>query len=141
MTHLSEDELLRHALDAHASATERSSALSHLEQCAECRARLSAIDDDVSVIAGVSPRRSVVRVTIPRPVRLTWSSLLQAAALVILGIAIGYSVSATRATPPAPVAPAYVSLNPIPDSLRGIAASDATATPEVYLPTRSHTGQ
>jgi len=132
MSHLSEDDLLRHALDAYETESERQTTMAHLETCDACRARLADTETDIGVIAGVRPQRRVLQLPAPRPSRINVYSLLRAAALVILGIALGYGISNRTRPESVQITPAYVSLEPPADSLRRYAASDATEIPAGY---------
>jgi hypothetical protein len=132
MNHLSEDDLLRHALEAYESDDERQRTTAHLETCDDCRVRLAAVEDDVGVIAGVRPQRRVLQLPAPRHPGLNVYSLLRAAALVILGVALGYGLSNRTPTETIQITSAYVTLSPPADSLRRYAASDATEVPVHY---------
>lgn len=132
MNHLSEDDLLRHALEAYEREDESQIALVHLETCAECRARLADIERDIGVVAGVRPQRRVLQLPSPRPSRMSVYSFLRAAALVILGVALGYGLSNRNRPESVQVTSAYVSLSPPADSLRRYVASDATEVPARY---------
>lgn len=132
MNHLSEDNLLRHALEAYESDDERQHITAHLETCDDCRTRLAVIEDDVGVIAGVRPQRRVLQLPAPRHSRINVYSLLRAAALVILGVALGYGLSNRTRSETVQITSAYVTLSPPADSLRRYAASDATEVPDHY---------
>ena len=93
MNHLSDDHLLRHALEAYERDDERVATTGHLAACSECRRRLEDVQADIGVIAGVQPRRRVLQVPGPRLRYTVMYSVLRAAALIIFGIVLGYGTS------------------------------------------------
>jgi hypothetical protein len=132
MNHPTEDDLLRHALEAYESDSERTKTTTHLQECTDCRARLAGIRSDIGVIAGVRPRRRILQLPTPRQAHLSVYALVRSAALVILGVALGYGLSSQNRREPVQVSSAYVTLAPPADSLRRYAAADATEVPAPY---------
>ena len=132
MTHIAEDNLLRYALDACDSDRESAEVAAHLEDCAECRARLATLNNDIAVIGGVRPNRRALTLPNRRSISRVMPALLRAAALVVLGVVIGYSASHTLRQEPALVAPAYMTVSPPTDPPGRYAVSDATGIPTGY---------
>jgi anti-sigma factor RsiW len=152
MTHNSEDELLGYALEAIASDEERASIAAHLAVCSECRMRLKNLRKDIEIIGGVGPRQRVLRIPSPRPRALgipglrphiRWTptprpreavthTILRTAALIVLGILVGFGASRGVHREPEFVSSAYVTLSPPTDSLTGYTVSDATDIPVHY---------
>jgi len=132
MIHPSEDDLLRHALDAHETEDDHARIERHVDDCPECRARIDAVNADIGVIASVRPQRRVLQLPVTRRPRVNVYAILRAAALVILGISLGYGWSNRNRPEAVEVTSAYVTLAPPADSLRRYAVSDATEVPSHY---------
>jgi hypothetical protein len=117
------------ALDVISCDADRADIRRHLDACPECRARLQKLLGDIDVIGGIRPRTALLS----RPGRVSQHRLvypiLRAAALIIIGIAVGFGMSNLADRQPACISAAYVALSPPADSIRGYAVSDATGIP------------
>jgi len=145
MTHFTEDEFLGYALRT-LSEEELCSIASHLEACSQCRLLFEKMEDEIEVLAGVKPDVSSLPPPLPRPSRRldghgpSLSSLRQAfshsalriAALIALGILVGFGVSKKMSREPEFFSPAYVTLSPPSDSLVPYTVSDGTSVSPVY---------
>ncbi len=132
MKHRDEDELLAFALDVVASEEERGGMAEHLEVCQECRARLEDIKADVGTIAGVRPTCSVSQAPGSLPRTASANSILRAAALVAVGVIVGFGAASRFNREPVFVSPAYVETSSREVPAGASAASDATAIPDAY---------
>ena len=129
MSHFNDDQLLEFALETGADQAGRAEIEKHLTVCDECRGRLNEIEKDIRTIGGIRPLSPVLRIPRIRPRAGLVYSALRAAALVILGIALGFGASRLIDRRPAEVSPAYVTLSPPPDSMIGYVVADATSIP------------
>jgi len=144
MTHKNEDELLAFALEVVPTEKERAGIAKHLETCSECRAHLESIRKDIGVIAGVRPSTAVLPALEGRPSvsaartgegrahRLPGYALLRAAALVAVGIVVGFGAGSRVSREPVFVSSAYVETSPTTAPSEGTAVSDATGVPDAY---------
>lgn len=104
MTHLSEDELLQHALDLEDDLVRRAEAAAHITSCRPCAEQLERIRGDLTIISGIRPTghpQLLPQRFSPHSVRL----MLGAAALVVLSFAAGYLTSGLVERRPASVVP------------------------------------
>lgn len=132
MSHFNDDELLEYALETGADQAGRAEIAKHVAACPRCHARLEELRKDIGIIGGVRPLPPVLRIPrMPSRSNLTYR-LLKAAALVILGIALGFGGSRLIDRQPAVVTPAYTALSPPPDSVSSYAVADATGLPANY---------
>jgi len=122
--HIDEDRLLEYALDIIEEQIEISEIEDHLRECRDCRERFEKIKNDMEVIGGLEIRRGSTRSTGSGGSRKLILAVLKAAALLIIGIGIGWSFSGGESRETVYITPCYVSLNP-PDNMNGIAVSDA----------------
>ncbi|MBN1505013.1 MAG: zf-HC2 domain-containing protein [Candidatus Eisenbacteria bacterium] len=145
MTHRTEDELLAYALEVVESEEERAAIATHLETCPECRGRLESIRADIEAIAGVRPSRLAAGILDRRPrVQVVRAGLggvrgfplrawLRAAALIVIGLVVGFGVGSRVEREPVFISPAYMEASPPAVAASGAAVSDATAvTPGYY---------
>jgi hypothetical protein len=132
MTHNSEDELLGYALEVIASDEERATIAAHLAVCSECRMRLDNLRKDIETIGGVRPRQPVLRIPNPRPREVVTYTILRTAALIVVGILVGFGASKGVHHEPEFMSSGYVTLLPPTDSLRACTVSDATEIPLHY---------
>jgi hypothetical protein len=132
MTHNSEDELLRYALEVIANEEERASMAAHLTVCSECRVRLEDLRKDIQIVGGVRPRRRVLLIPNSRPREVVAYTILRTAALIILGSLVGFGASKGVHRELEFVSSGYVTLSPPTDSLTPYAVSDATDVPAHY---------
>jgi len=142
MTHKNEDELLVYALDVVATEEERVATAEHLEACPECRARLESIRADLGTIAGVRPSSSAAKVLEWHPSadwlsargahRFPGYALLRAAALIAVGVFVGFGTANRIHREPVFISPAYVEVSEPPSPAGASAVSDATDIPAEY---------
>jgi anti-sigma factor RsiW len=144
MTHKNEDELLAFALDVVAAEKERAGIAAHLECCPECLARMESIRADIGTIAGVRPcssaaaalekrpHASAARASARGPHQFPGYALLRAAALVAVGVIVGFGAGSRAHREPVFVSPAYVEASAPAASTEASAVSDATDIPAEY---------
>ncbi len=126
MNHLNEDLLLKYALELVEGKKEQGDIESHLSACSECRALLRELHSDMDVIGSVRSHRARLDLPVRKSGRNIRYSIIRAAAFIILGIAIGYGGANLEFREKVSVTPSYVTPAPAPDSLIGLAVSDAT---------------
>jgi hypothetical protein len=126
MHHINEDSLLKYALDIIDDDEEHSEIESHLATCPKCRGRLDIIRSDLDIIGNIEPSRTRLDLPVKRQRPNILYPLLRAAALIIFGIVIGYGAANLQKGEKVSVSPSYAILAPAPDSLAGVAVSDAT---------------
>ena len=124
--HINDDKLLQYALEISPTDKERAVIAEHLAICSECRSRLEELRRDIEIIGGIQPRRQELRMPGPRPRHNFAHPIIRAAALFILGIAVGFVASNWIQREPAYISPAYLTLSPPPDSVSTYVVSDAT---------------
>jgi len=126
MTHPTEDALLSFALEVIEDPSAQEAIAAHLAGCPECAAHWSRLQRELGIIGGLRPRgrRLAMPGTQPRPARAM--VLLRAAALLVVGFALGLGAAERAHRAPAFVAPAYMTLAPPPDSLRPYAVAEGT---------------
>lgn len=134
MNHISEDAILEYALEV-CDETARAAVSDHLAQCSACRERLAATMADLEIIRGLRPRRAPVKLPRRFARRRIFYRTARAAALIVLGIGIGYMGSSRVHQGAACVSPAYIATAPPADPIRAFAASDATEVPDYYYQT------
>jgi len=124
--HITEDKLLEYALEITDDNVDQAEIEGHLDACQSCRSRLKELRHDIDVIGSIRPPRPVA--SIPGVSR--WNDavyrLLRVAALIVVGLAVGFSASAWLEDEPARVASRYLTLSSPADSVSRYAASDAT---------------
>ncbi len=124
--HISEDKLLEYALEIVEDDIERDKIEEHLEACQSCRSRLNEVENDIDVISSVRPHRPVAATPVGPRWRHAVYPLLRAAALIVIGLGMGFGASAWLGDKPARVVSQYVTLSSPADSVSRYAASDAT---------------
>ncbi len=124
--HISEDKLLEYALEITENDNERAKIEGHLEICQSCRSRLKELQNDIDIISSIRPHRPVAATSKDSRWHNVVFSLLRAAALIVIGLAMGYGTSVWLEDEPARVASQYVTLSSPADSISRYAASDAT---------------
>ncbi|MDM7917253.1 MAG: hypothetical protein QUU85_18595 [Candidatus Eisenbacteria bacterium] len=127
MTHPSEDILLGFALETIDDPSESAAVASHLAGCRRCSDLLAGIRRDLAILGGLEPRGRVLGRPLVRRRLVPAIGLLQAAALLTIGFALGLGAAARSHREQAWVSPAYLSVSPPADSLRLLAVPDATA--------------
>jgi hypothetical protein len=132
MSHFNDDELLEYALETGADQAGRVEIDKHLTVCEECRRRLEEIEKDIRAIGDIQPSSPVLRIPRMRPRAGLVYRALRAAALVILGIALGFSGSRMIDRRPAVVSPAYITFSAPPDSMISYVVADATSVPSEF---------
>jgi anti-sigma factor RsiW len=132
MNHFNDDELLEYALETGADQSVRAEIARHVAACPECRARFEELREDMGIIGGIRPIPPVSRIPRMRMRSSLVYSILRAAALVILGIALGFGGSRMIDRQPAVVTPAYTALSPPPDSVSSYVVADATGLPTSF---------
>ncbi|MCX5800135.1 MAG: hypothetical protein NTX17_01925 [Candidatus Eisenbacteria bacterium] len=132
MTHNSEDQLLGYALEVIAGDEERAGIAAHLAVCSECSTRLEALRKDIEIIGGARPRQRDLRIPSPRPREAVTYSILRTAALIVLGILVGFGASKRVHREPEFLSSSYITLSPPTDSIRTYTVSDATEIPAHY---------
>jgi hypothetical protein len=132
MSHIDEDKLLGYVLEVIERQSERDEIAEHLAGCAECRARLEEIRGDVELIGNVRPYGQVLRISNPRAQRWGVYPVLRAAAMIVLGIFVGFGASSLVHHRPTEVVPPYAVLSPPADCSSGCAATDVTDVPPQY---------
>jgi hypothetical protein len=126
MNHINEDTLLKYVLEIIDDEHEYSDIKYHLTTCAECRTRLEKIQSDLDIIGDIKPAGSDIDLPVRQKRQNIFYPILRAAALIIFGIVIGYGAANLRKPDNVSVTPSYAILSPAPDSLVGVAVSDAT---------------
>jgi hypothetical protein len=126
MKHIDDDALLGHALDTIDDDAARNLIVDHLADCPECRQKLDEIRDDINIIGNINPTSVRIGTPFVKAKSRIVVSLIRAAAFIAIGFVGGMTAARWTVNSPATVAPLYADLTPIPDSLSGTAAPDAT---------------
>lgn len=132
MSHVDEDRLLAYVLEVLEHDSEREEIADHLAGCADCRARLERVREDVEMIGNFRPYGQVLRIPAPkiRPWRIYATA--RAAAMIALGVFIGFGASSLLHKQRAEVVPPYAVLSPPADCSSGCAVTDVTEVPLEY---------
>lgn len=130
--HINDDKLIEYALEIIYDDTERAGMKEHLEACRPCRDRLKKLQDDIDVIGSIHPQRIIASTRGRSRMRRALYSMLRAAALIIIGVAIGFGASAWLEDEPAHVSYQYIALSPPADSIGTYVVSDATDISSSY---------
>ena len=88
MNHLDIDTLLKFALEL-VEHQESQQIQEHLSQCDRCRAELDKIRYQTNIIGSVDPEIDPPRYPLPKAQRISFLPVIKAAALVLLGFAVG----------------------------------------------------
>lgn len=129
MIHLSEDELLQHALDFEDDPAKRAEADAHITSCQSCSAQLEQVHRDLAIISGIKPRKQPQLLPgrhQPHSTRLYFG----VAALVVLSFAAGFYASELVERKPASVVPS--TLVPASPDLSHATQSQSDATQVTY---------
>jgi len=142
MTHSSEDELLAYALEVVANEEQRADTAAHLQICPECRGRLEGIRADIDAIAGVRAcgstalepegSQSAIRELVRGQRRFPVYTLLRAAALIVVGVVVGFGAGSRIHREPVFISPAYTEGSVQAAPAESSAVSDATGIPAAY---------
>ncbi len=137
--HISEDKLLEYVLEITENDKEQSAIEEHLEACQSCHSRLKELRSDIDVISSVRPHRPVGVTPVGSRRHNAVYPLLRAAALIVIGLGIGYGASVWQKDEPARVVSQYMRLSVPADSVSRYAPSDATdASADYYRRTYRH---
>lgn len=132
MKHYTEDELLQYALELIEDEAEITAITSHLSDCPECSRQLEKIKEDIGIISDVKPFRKDIPFNHQKRTLSIISRIMRYAAVLIIGVVIGYEISGYFNSEPAQVSPSYLTVSsPSPDE-SSFAVSDATAIPLDY---------
>jgi len=104
MTHLSEDELLQHALDLNDDPVRHAESEAHIASCQVCAEQLDRTRKDLAIIAGIGPMKRPQLLSGRHPAHSTRLSI-GVAALVVLSFAAGFLASELVERKPASVVP------------------------------------
>jgi hypothetical protein len=126
MTHIDDDALLGHALDTIDDDAAKNQIVDHLAHCPECRRRLDEIWNDIDIIGSINPNSVHIGTPFVKAKPRIAVTLIRAAAFITIGFLGGLTSAKWISSSPATVTPLYADLTPIPDSLSGTAAPDAT---------------
>lgn len=132
MIHFNDDKLLEYALETASDDSGRAEIEAHLAVCPGCRDRLDEIRKDIEIIGSIRPLQPVLSISPKRTHSDFIYRALRTAALIILGIAMGFGASKLVYRQPATVLPAYFTLSPPPDSVRSYVAADVTGLSSDY---------
>ena len=132
MIHIDEDTLLKYALETLDDADEKSKIAAHLVSCQECLAQLEEIYGDLDTIASLRPTAITSRTQESSWTQQWVGSLLRIAALLVVGIALGFGGSFILTKEPHGVSPCYATLSPPADSISLYAVPDATEISSGY---------
>jgi len=132
MSHVDEDRLLAYLLEVLERDSEREEIAEHLAGCAECRALLEHVQGDVELIGSVRPYGQVLRIRDHRIRGWRMYAALRAAAMVALGVFIGFGASSLLHHRPTEVVPPYAVLSPPTDCSSGCAVTDVSEVPPQY---------
>jgi hypothetical protein len=92
MKHPDDDTLLKSVLGI-MDEQEKAALESHISQCEDCRERIDGIKKSTDIIGGLVLDTGVSDIRLPADHRVAFKSLLKAAALILIGFAIGYGTS------------------------------------------------
>jgi len=132
MTHKSEDELLKYSLELVANDEERAAIAVHLATCSECQMSLDRLLRDLEIIGSARSHQQALLMPHPRRRSIAAQGLLRTAALVVLGVLVGFGASMRVHREPALISSSYIAPAPPVDSVTAPAASDATDVPAHY---------
>ncbi len=132
MIHPDDDKLLDYALEIHSDELSDIEITDHLAACPGCRTRLENLRRDIDIIGGIRPNRPMLTMTTPRRLSDLLYQAVRVAALILLGMAVGYSASNWIHNRSALVSPAYITLSPPPDSLGNCPVPDAMELSQAY---------
>lgn len=132
MSHIDENKLLAYVLEILDCDSERDEIAAHLAGCAECRAQLETMRGDVETISSVRPHGRVLRIPNPRARGWGMYAILRAAAMIVLGVFLGFGASSVMHHRPREVVPPYAVLSPPRDCSSGCAVTDVTEVPPRY---------
>jgi len=92
MNHSTEDQLIGYALQT-LSEEELVKVRAHLSECPTCAERLDRVKSEMDLLGSLSVETPVVEIPLPKRSRSPFPALLRAAALLLIGYAIGYGTS------------------------------------------------
>ena len=92
MNHIDDDNLLKQALQL-TDEEEEKRLNDHILQCEKCHTRFDQIKHQIDIIGSVEPEIDIPVYPLPRAKRMSFSTWMRAAALLLLGFMMGYSVS------------------------------------------------
>ncbi len=127
MTHYDEDQLLTFELGTLPEDRIAAEINAHLADCDLCRSRLEAIRKSIGVIASIRLKTTAGKNRRAGKVSRTMMLTLRAAALLLIGLIIGYAAANSAHRPRACVSGMYLNNHALADSLAGRAVADAVA--------------
>ncbi len=132
MNHITEDNLLAYVLETKTDETNQSDIEEHLQSCENCRNRLAKIRADIDVITGIGTHTTATNASAPSNRVPVLGSLLRAAAVLIIGIGIGYGAALWTQPEQVTITAQYLSPSPAHDSTFRYAVSDVTGLAQKY---------
>ena len=124
--HIDEDKLLKYALKIVEDDEERIEIERHLEACQSCRSTLKKALSDIDIISNIQLDRPVAATSTAQRKRSVLYPLFRAAALIIIGMAMGFGASsAWLIDKPTRVVPQYITLSSPADSISRYPVPDA----------------
>lgn len=126
MTHISEDQLLKYALELLDDKADITEIETHLKECDECLLKYKKINTEIDIIGGLEIDKDI-----PMPVRASNRksksfSLFRIAAILVIGFALGYTSAKFFQKESSTVTASRLEASIPPDSLLGQPVSDAT---------------
>ena len=126
MNHLTEDQLLRHALNL-PEENELAEIEQHLVQCQTCRSGYEKITSDMETIGSIEMDLPIPAPAVFPDIKTKYFNLWKIAAVFLTGIILGYSVSEfTRKERPPCVSAQYLNTQPQANIRSAIPAIDLT---------------
>ena len=92
MKHPDHDTLLKSVLRL-LDEQEEEALQDHISQCENCQERIGKIKKDIEIIGSLEPDTGIIDIPLPGPHRNAYIPILKAAALILIGFAIGYGTS------------------------------------------------
>ena len=136
MNHITEDNLLAYALETD-NGDDHRDIENHLQSCPQCRKRLAKVRSDIDKIAGIGTPPLDKPAVIPPGRQSDLRPLLRAAAVLVIGMAIGYSAALWTQSEPVTVRPQYMSPAAAHDSIAQYAISDVTGLAQRHYQSNS----
>jgi|GEM_PF-6241713 len=127
MTHYDEDQLLAFGLGTLPDDRIAVEINDHLTGCDLCRSKLNAIHKSIGIISSIKPIMTSINNHRVGKMRGKVMPTLKAAALLLIGLIIGYAAANSTHRPGICVSGMYMSRQAPADSLAGCAIADAVA--------------
>ncbi len=122
MNHISDDQVLAFVLGT-LDEKERAQVAEHVTVCNDCAARVEEARREVNALGGVQTVIPVPEIPLPVNRGTVWREIVKAAAVLLVGFAIGWAVTSQRAPEVVTVVPYAVNASAPVDS--GLVASEA----------------